>query len=1652
MKRSLHSIKTHATRAAIAVALLAAAAGRADNFPAQSLIIPTQASYQDPCAMVSVYGLVYSVLRANDGLRANAAYASGAWQSPITVHWVYKGTKKSPNRCVPTGTYSLSAGVYSYGNFDVVYNGGSVVSGSPGLTDITWNDGCDLTLSNLSGPPATLVNNSNTASASDGAIVTYDTTNTIGKALAFPNYKSKTVAITSPFNVTALQYAGGAFVISAADAPAFLALVSGAVTTRDTAGNTIDFSAFKASGSTGGTGGHGCSVTTSGSASSGTLRAVFNTSSGGSAYANVHQVNIHRAQVPFNADDSQRMNSSPPRIGLLQSVDHDYADESNTSALTGLTTGDPDQVAAPGDVPCVLNLQCALQPQGKTTCDPFRGVCAKVCASSNDCSSLNPPAGGEVCDLNHTPNLCARPILGQPAGGIKGTQLKDYLRSAGLDYSNAGGCYGYNVGYSGYTAANTLCPNGSSSGQIYDNLDVIDVANNVIAQTVTLPDGSAAPRYSVLWAPHWEGRSWRTALNTQGCDATCLANALTNISSYLSDTTKAHGFLAECASIGFLEGAVDAVEPATYPTNYLAACTPGYSGGVPWNNTSGCNALTQFATPTLGSQSLTCQQGSVAGTCSSSPTSGPPAPIGLVHDAGNANIHLPICSDPTTSNGSTCIHFPNPGSPFAQIGDYKWFTYSGSVSDFGPTSTSAYKPGWLPLAYTVGSLNAATLSTNPRSLSIADNFSFIQRENDSRKAQMVYLGGHNYTPDVAGTRVALNTVLALGTVIDRKESAFIGPTLYSTMLVLPTYFRNNSTGIPASWKTFDPLAGSAWVFPYITGNLRVHTASTVTSSAANSADPYGGSSLLYKATLPAPGSRNVFTYLGGKVSATDAELTGSFKAVYGNGVAQIGWQPVDIDYGSIDPNSPSCLDRYHIGAVTKPNTTSTYPGMVLGASSNGTVCDLQEALELTVTRSDLGSDNGASEDAAIVNKLQLQSSINNAQWLLQMVRGFCYATDTSTTPARPYFNPSVANCDARNPVNVATLGGIVHSQAAVIPASTLIADGPAGTHRPTMIYVGGFDGQLHAFYLPTDGLDSGYTGPATAVSALNPKATSVFKNKFNGAFVPPSGVKELWSFIPPGQLPYLQSNQAIVDSSPAVADVFGDFSGTGLRTWHTVLVASAGGSNREIFALDISNPLAPILLWDIQSSFDRSSLAYAPSALQDDDTGIYSASSGSARAQAFNWQNRCRAADSATCNAANYVLPPTADNCTGPTASQICGRTISSLYNYSHLGASQSVSIGTLRRNNAPVFAAFVGTNEPGGHGIYVFAIDLVNGAKLWEWNNPYDRESYRLTDPDKYSGTANTPPAGVSIVSRSLDDQINSLYVGDDEGSLWELDASDGINNTGYGVTLACTPGACNYPLSQAYGDGTHSAQPISTLSTLFVVRPDIPVAGLFQNYIGQTVLAYGTGGTDAVASINPPTSPSTVSVVSGAVHMLPLSPALRDSALDLKNESPSTTKHTHAATWGVAYELGRNKDGTGTSFFPQPLLGGNRIFGSVAADLVTGKLYFGTTTGSVTDINARGAQTGNIYQLDTTVASSASPLSTVVTTGGIGGGLAMSYDSTGQVTLIAATDAGIHTERPTTGGLPASATGKVYSLDGTDTGSQGLLGWILRRSGREY
>lgn len=137
---------------------------------------------------------------------------------------------------------------------------------------------------------------------------------------------------------------------------------------------------------------------------------------------------------------------------------------------------------------------------------------------------------------------------------------------------------------------------------------------------------------------------------------------------------------------------------------------------------------------------------------------------------------------------------------------------------------------------------------------------------------------------------------------------------------------------------------------------------------------------------------------------------------------------------------------------------------------------------------------------------------------------------------------------------VPKLGGVDRSTVAVIESSPL-----AGEPRPTIVYFGALDGMLHAVCAEV-------LGPCTAKG------------------------QELWAFLPRTQLPLLKSNTQRVDGSVKVTDVFDDFNGDGVRQWRTVLTFQTGSGEPgfgagerapAIYALDITDPGAPKILWEV---------------------------------------------------------------------------------------------------------------------------------------------------------------------------------------------------------------------------------------------------------------------------------------------------------------------------------------------------------------------------------------------------------------------------------------------------------------------------------------
>jgi type IV pilus assembly protein PilY1 len=110
--------------------------------------------------------------------------------------------------------------------------------------------------------------------------------------------------------------------------------------------------------------------------------------------------------------------------------------------------------------------------------------------------------------------------------------------------------------------------------------------------------------------------------------------------------------------------------------------------------------------------------------------------------------------------------------------------------------------------------------------------------------------------------------------------------------------------------------------------------------------------------------------------------------------------------------------------------------------------------------------------------------------------------------------------------------------------------------RTRMVYAAANDGMLHAFQVGENNTD-------------------------------PAGGEELWAFVPRGVLPHLRrladtaydaSHSNLLDATPTVGDVY--YNGQ----WRTILVGGMGAGGRYYYALDITNPASPALLWEFSDA------------------------------------------------------------------------------------------------------------------------------------------------------------------------------------------------------------------------------------------------------------------------------------------------------------------------------------------------------------------------------------------------------------------------------------------------------------------------------------
>jgi len=220
-----------------------------------------------------------------------------------------------------------------------------------------------------------------------------------------------------------------------------------------------------------------------------------------------------------------------------------------------------------------------------------------------------------------------------------------------------------------------------------------------------------------------------------------------------------------------------------------------------------------------------------------------------------------------------------------------------------------------------------------------------------------------------------------------------------------------------------------------------------------------------------------------------------------------------------------------------------------------------------------------------------QKGVATAELVVNWLRGDTTYEDTGVVASTDLF---------RNRVSI--LGDIINAQPAYVKASPFnytdtgylefkactegTGTGCPSTQFPTpgqprrgTVFAAANDGMLHAF--ETDVNNDPYFQTGGIGTAITSDDSYQGNNAGNG--------EERWAFIPSMVLPNIYklastpySHRYFTDGSPAVGDICISNPCNGLSDWRTMLVAGLNSGGRGYYALDITNPLAPKLLWEFK--------------------------------------------------------------------------------------------------------------------------------------------------------------------------------------------------------------------------------------------------------------------------------------------------------------------------------------------------------------------------------------------------------------------------------------------------------------------------------------
>lgn len=433
-----------------------------------------------------------------------------------------------------------------------------------------------------------------------------------------------------------------------------------------------------------------------------------------------------------------------------------------------------------------------------------------------------------------------------------------------------------------------------------------------------------------------------------------------------------------------------------------------------------------------------------------------------------------------------------------------------------------------------------------------------------------------------------------------------------------------------SWQTAGTVCN--WPTP---GSDKVENIDDLWHAAVNGRGAY------FSATNPttlAAGLSSALAGINARKGSAAAAATSTLNPVAGNNYAYVAsyttvsWKGnleargINTDTGAINENATWCAENVVEGACTAPSTvlaedsgdtTSYYcvtpdsvtcaDGELVGTdcrvpmatactgTMQATVADISDTRSIKTanatgtalvdfTHANLTAAQQAYFSAAWIGTLSQWSSLNAAQQtaaagtnLVNFVRGQ-YGFEDRTANAVP--NRLYRKREA-------VLGDALESQPAFISKPVFSYPYPgysdyvtAQASRVGIVYMGANDGMMHAFYAQ----DSAGAGSPCVIGAI---AGEHCGGEEAWAYVPSMVIPNLWKLADTN---YATLHRNFVNGSPITSDICtancsnANYAATPDTSddpvWKTILVAGLNGGGRGYYALDITVPGTPTLLWE----------------------------------------------------------------------------------------------------------------------------------------------------------------------------------------------------------------------------------------------------------------------------------------------------------------------------------------------------------------------------------------------------------------------------------------------------------------------------------------